>query len=167
MAIATSLSIKYKCGHTQATDLSGVPAGRRKSHAYGLGKNRVCGKCFSKENSAGRAAFLAERNAQTLAEAESFENDHAIPPLTGSEKQLSWGTRSRYELLSKALEDLTTGDDAPMSGVDFEARILKPSRGILRASWWIDNKEAEAEDLEELVSTAVTEDEHIETENPF
>ncbi|MHA7170101.1 hypothetical protein ACX801_18300 [Arthrobacter bambusae] len=167
MAIATSLNIKYKCGHTQATNLSTVPAGRRKAHAYGLGKNHVCGKCFSKENEAGRAAFLAERNAQTLAEAESFENDHGIPPLTGSEKQLSWGTRSRYELLSKALEDLTNSDDAPMSGEDFESRILEPSRGILRAGWWIDNQDAETEDLEELVSTAVTEDEHAETENPF
>jgi hypothetical protein len=113
MAIATSLSIKYKCGHTQATDLSAIPAGRRKSHAYGLGKNGICGRCFSKDNAEGRAAFLAQRNAQALAEAESFENDHQIPPLTGSEKQLSWGTRTRYELLSKAFEDLTVGDEAP------------------------------------------------------
>jgi hypothetical protein len=167
MAIATSLSIKYKCGHTQATDLSAIPAGRRKSHAYGLGKNRICGRCFSKDNAEGRAAFLAQRNAQALAEAESFENDHEIPPLTGSEKQLSWGTRTRYELLSKAFEDLTVGDEALMTYEEFEARILAPSRNVLRASWWIDNKEAEVEDIEELVSTAVTEDDRVESENPF
>lgn len=165
MAIATSLSIKYKCGHTQSTDLSKVPAGRRKSHAYGLGKNRVCGRCFAAENAEGREAFLAERNAQTLAEAESFENDHDIPPLTGSEKQLSWATRTRYELLSTALEELT-GDEA-MSAEDFETRILGPARKVLRASWWIDNKDAEPGDIEELVTTAVDEDELIETENPF
>ena len=50
---------------------------------------------------------------------------------------------------------------------DFEARILAPSRNVLRASWWIDNKDAEVEDIEELVSTAVTEDDRVETENPF
>ena len=105
MTIATSLRIKYKCGHTQSTDLSKVPAGRRKSHAYGLGTNRVCGRCFATENAAGREAFLAERNAQTLAEAETFENDHDLPPLTGSEKQLAWATRTRYEILSTALEN--------------------------------------------------------------
>lgn len=165
MAIATSLSIKYKCGHTQATDLSKVPAGRRKSHAYGLGKNRDCGRCFAAGNAKGREAFLAERNAQTLAEAESFENDHDIPPVTGSDKQLPWGTRSRYELLSAALEELT-GEDG-MSIEDFEDRILKPARRVLRASWWIDNKDAEAADIDELVSTAVDADDLVETENPF
>lgn len=167
MAIATSLSIKYKCGHSQSTDLSKVPAGRRKSHAFGLGKNRVCGRCFADGNAEGCEKFLAERNAQTLAEAESFENDHDIPPLTGSEKQLSWGHRSRYEILSKALEELTAGEDASMSEDDFETRILVPARSVLRASWWIDNQDSKAEDIEELVSTAVDEDDVVETENPF
>lgn len=167
MAIATSLSIKYKCGHSQSTDLSKVPAGRRKQHAYGLGKNRVCGRCFTNGNAEGREKFLAERNAQTLAEAESFENDHDIPPLTGSEKQLSWGHRSRYEILAKALEELTAGEDASMTEADFETRILVPARSVLRASWWIDNQDAEAEDIEELVSTAVTDNDTVETENPF
>lgn len=165
MAIATSLSIKYKCGHTQSTDLSKVPAGRRKSHAYGLGKNRVCGRCFAAENAEGREAFLAERNAQTLAAAESFEADHDLPPLIGSEKQLSWATRTRYELISTALDELT--GDGSLSAEDFESRILEPARRVLKPSWWIDNKDAEAGDLEELVSTAVDEDELVETENPF
>jgi hypothetical protein len=54
-----------------------------------------------------------------------------------------------------------------MTYEDFEARILAPSRDVLRASWWIDNKDAEVEDVEELVSTAVTEDDRVETEIPF
>ncbi|WP_024821102.1 hypothetical protein [Arthrobacter sp. 31Y] len=165
MAIATSLSIKYKCGHTQSTDLSKVPAGRRKAHAYGLGKNRVCGRCFAAGNAEGREAFLAERNAQTLAEAESFETDHDLPPLEGSEKQISWATRTRYEMLSTALEELT-GNGA-MSEEDFVTRIVEPARKILKPSWWIDNKDAEPADIEELVTTAVDEDELVETENPY
>lgn len=138
MAIATSLSIEYKCGHTQSTDLSKVPAGRRKAHAYGLGKNRVCGRCFAAGNDEGREAFLAERNAQTLAEAESFENDHDLPPLQGSEKQMSWATRTRYERLSTALEEFT--GDGGMSDEDFESRFLVPARRVLKPSWWIDIK---------------------------
>lgn len=93
------------------------------------------------------------------------ENDHDLPPLTGSEKQLSWATRTRYEILSTALEELT--GDGEMSAEDFESRILVPARKVLKPSWWIDNKDAEPCDIEELVSTAVDEDELVETENPF
>lgn len=168
MAIATTVSIKYKCGHTQATDLSRVPAGRRKAHAYGMGLNRICGRCFTKENAAGREAWLAERNAQALAEAESFEADHQLPPVEGSEKQVPWATRVRYELLSKGLQALTVDADEPLSAEDFEQRILSPARQITRARWWIDNGDAASEDVEELVSTAIEDtDDHVETENPF
>jgi hypothetical protein len=168
MAIATTVSIKYKCGHTQATDLSKVPAGRRKAHAYGLGLNRICGRCFIKENAAGRETWLAERNAQALAEAESFEADHQLPPVEGSEKQIPWATRVRYELLSTALQALTVDADETLSAEDFEERILVPARAITRARWWIDNGDADAEDVEELVNTALEDaDDHVETENPF
>lgn len=166
MAISTSVSIKYKCGHTQSTDLAYVPAGKRKSHAFGLGKNRVCTKCFTKENEAGRAEWLHTKNAEELAEAEVFEESYGLAPITGSEKQLAWGTRSRHKLLATALEELTTGENPPMDMGEFESGILSPARRIVQASWWINNSDAESEDIEELVTTAV--DEQIpETENPF
>ncbi|MGY4543020.1 putative NACHT family NTPase [Arthrobacter sp. UYNi723] len=168
MAIATTASIKYKCGHTQATDLSKVPAGRRKAHAYGLGRNRICVRCFSKENATGLKAWQAERTTQSLADAESFENDHHLPPVEGSEKQVPWATRARYELLSSALEVLTVEADEPLSYQAFEERILSPARQITRAGWWIDNNDVDTADVEELVSTAVDDAESPgKTENPF
>ena len=162
MAIPTTISIKYKCGHTRSTDLATIPAGRRKSHAYGLGKNRVCGRCFAKDNAAGRDEFLRKRNAEELAEAEVFEETHELEPLQGSEKQLSWATRARYELLAGALEAPSTTDRA------FTDSILPAARRILRAGWWISNADTEPEDVEELVTTALDEEAgHIESENPF
>lgn len=168
MAISSSVTVKFKCGHSQSTDLGHVPAGKRKGHAFSLGKNRVCGKCFKQESEAGREEWLKNKNAQELAEAEVFEEEHELEPITGSDKQLAWGTRARYSLLSAALEAFTAGDEASMSEEEFDETILAPARRLNRASWWINNSDAEPEDLEELVTTAgATEVVDTETENPF
>ncbi|GAB3252574.1 hypothetical protein [Arthrobacter pigmenti] len=160
MAIPTTLNIKYTCGHTQGTDLSHIPAGRRKAHAYGLAKNKDCTKCFAKKNEAGRQQWLQQRNAQTLAEAEVFEQTHELAPVEGSEKQIPWATRVRYELLKAAM------DSSAVSETTYNNSILPAARTIVKASWWITNSDTAAEDVEEIVTTApVTE--HIETENPF
>ncbi|HCN22127.1 MAG TPA: hypothetical protein DIT15_07755, partial [Arthrobacter bacterium] len=67
-----------------------------------------------------------------------------------------------------ALQALTVDADETLSAEDFEERILVPARAITRARWWIDNGDADAEDVEELVSTALEDaDDHVETENPF
>ena len=46
MAIPTTFSIQFKCGHSETKDLSSTPAGKRKARAFGLGKNFVCSRCF-------------------------------------------------------------------------------------------------------------------------
>lgn len=160
MTLPTTISIKYTCGHIEATDLSTIPAGRRKAHAYGLAKNKICTKCFNKRNAAGRREWLDSRNSQTLADAEVFEETHGLNPVEGSDKQLSWGTRTRFELLSVA-------QAAPeISETAFSQRILPAARKILKAGWWITNADTEPIDIEELVTTATPED-HVDTENPF
>ena len=162
MAIPTTVSIKYTCGHTQSTDLSGIPAGQRKAHAYGLGKNRVCARCFAKNNTAERDEFLRKRNAEELAEAEVFEETHELEPIQGSDKQLSWATRARYKLLSTGMEAPSTTGEA------FAGSILPAARGILQAGWWINNADTDPEDVEELVTTAEPgQSAQYATENPF
>lgn len=159
MTIPTTISIKYTCGHTQRTDLSRIPAGRRKAHAFGLAKNRICGRCFARKNEAGRQ-WLKARNAQKLAEAEVFEETHDLAPVEGSDKQIPWATRIRYELLNAALES-----PAVTNGT-FADSIQPAARTTLKAGWWITNVDTEPEDVEDLVTTATPTD-HIETENPF
>lgn len=86
---------------------------------------------FSKDSASARVCAL--RSLRNASRPTAFS--------LGSEKHLSWGTRSRYEILAKALEELTGGVDASMSEEDFETRILVPARGVLRACFWIDNQD--------------------------
>ena len=105
MAIKTKLPIEFSCGHTETVDLARVPAGRRKAHAFGLGKNRVCTSCFRKKS----AEDLELQNRQTLLDADQFAQEHDLPDLTGSDKQVNWATRVRYQVLS----DVLVSDETP------------------------------------------------------
>ena len=160
VTVQTTVRIRFKCKHVESVDLAHVPAGKRKAHAYGLAMNRDCSRCFKAGNEKATREFLAKKNAQELAEAEGFAQDHHLEPLTGTEKQLAWATRERYAVLSSALEATA------LSPAAFEARVLEPARKITRAGWWINNSDAEPDDIEELVRTAL-DDDFIQSENPF
>lgn len=158
MPIKTRLPIEFSCTHTETVDLSHIPAGRRKAYAFGLGKHRVCTRCFK----AAGAADLEQRNRQTLLDAEQFAQEHQLPELTGSEKQIAWATRVRYQALTDILDtDEATG-----------RRVLAAAMDLTRSGWWLDNctdTDLDVEDLTELILTADESDQSapIETENPF
>ncbi|MCT2089726.1 hypothetical protein M3D92_10565 [Micrococcus terreus] len=159
MAIPTKFSIKHKCGHTQARDLAHVPAGKRKAHAFGISKNQDCIKCFR----AADKEFLEQKNREVLVAAQGFEEEHGLPELTGSEKQIPWATRLRYQCLTEVLDntDAAAGSE-----------VIQAAKALTRSGWWLDNTndpDLELEDLVELITTAVDEKdlERIETENPF
>ena len=159
MAIKTALPIDFSCGHTETVDLAHVPAGRRKNHAFGLGKNRVCTKCFKAQGS----ADLDKLNRQTLLDAAEFEQEHDLPELTGSEKQINWATRTRYLVLAGILDQ---HDEATAS------EVLEAATTLTRSGWWIENctdKDLDTDDHIELITTADESGrpEPIETENPF
>src|SRR5699024_12432099 len=105
VAIPTKLPITFSCGHTETKDLSSTPAGKRKSRAYGLGKHFVCAKCFKKQGQQN----LDELNKEILADAMGFEKEHDLPELEGSEKQVTWATKTRYEVLS----EIQDSDETP------------------------------------------------------
>src|SRR5699024_4349937 len=52
VAIPKKLPIEFSSGHTETKAMSDKPAGKRKAHAYGLGKNFVCSRCFKKQGQA-------------------------------------------------------------------------------------------------------------------
>lgn len=163
MAIATTLPITHSCGHTATRDLSHVPAGRRKTHAFGISKHQVCPKCLKSQKS----QDLEKRNRAVLAEAAGFEEEHALPELTGSEKQVSWATRVRYQVLS----EIQDADEHP-EDQDTAEQTIQAAKALTRAGWWLDNttdKDLDVDDLIELITTALdpAEDQPIESENPF
>lgn len=48
-----------------------------------------------------------------------------------------------------------------MSEDEFDQRIMVHARMITRAGWWMDNSDADPSDLEELVTTALDDEEKI------
>ena len=162
MAISETFSIEFSCGHTESKDLSSTPAGKRKAKAFGLGKNYVCSKCFKAKGK----AELEKQNKQQLVDAQSFEEDHGLPEIEGSEKQISWATRVRYEVLAEIVDSDESENDQHVA-----KRVIEISKSIPKAGWWLDNctdKSLTVDDLIELITTAVDdESDEITLENPF
>lgn len=168
MAIPTKLPIEFSCGHTETKDLADTPAGKRKSRAFGLGKNFVCTKCFKKQGK----AHLEQLNQDALADAMSFETDHDLPELQGSEKQVNWATRIRFDVLNHILETRQSGDVNDEAHAQPDA-VIETAKTLPHAGWWIDNfqdtSDLDVDDLIELITTAVDEtaEDRLDTENPF
>lgn len=161
MAIPTTLSIQFKCGHAEAKDLSSTPPGKRKAKAFGLGKNYVCSRCFK----ASRRDEIDKYNQDLLIESQGFDEQHSLPELTGSEGQVPWATRLRYQRLTTLIDAADTHQPA------FDAdHVIEVAKSLVRAGWWIDNtrdKDLEVDDLLTLITTAIDEDDLVTTENPF
>lgn len=164
MAIKNALPVEFTCGHTETVDLAHIAAGRRKAHAFGLGKNYLCRKCFRAKGK----EELEQKNRQTMIDAESFAQEHDLEELTGSDKQVAWATRVRYEVLSEILD--SDEDEAQKAQAQ---DVLSTAKALTRSGWWLDNctdEELTVDDLTELILTATedsTEADHVQTENPF
>ncbi len=161
MAIPTTLSIQFTCGHAETKDLSSTPAGKRKARAFGLGKNFVCSRCFK----ASRREEFDKYNQDLLIQAQGFEEEHGLPELTGSEGQVRWATRLRYQRLT----DLIAAAETHQPAFDAE-QVIEVAKSLVRAGWWIDNTKDEnltVDDLLTLITAAIDEDDLVATENPI
>lgn len=161
MAIATKYKINFSCGHAETKDLGTTPAGKRASKARWMGEKYTCSKCFK----AADQKDLDKLNAQTLVEAEVFEQEHELPELQGSEKQVPWATRVRYQLLSDGLDEV--GHDSPEA-----QELIVAAQTITRCGWWIDYKDADPGEVFEVVTTGAVKvkeqaENHVDSENPF
>ncbi|MWJ38168.1 hypothetical protein, partial [Clavibacter michiganensis] len=91
------------------------------------------------------------------------ERDGLPVDLVGTEKQVPWALRIRAELIRGAYEALV--ESGELSDAEFEEQVLVTARPLDRARWWIDNKDAAAEDLPELLADPGTIDAGASTEN--
>src|SRR5699024_12283130 len=85
-----------------------------------------------------------------------FEKEHDLPELEGSEKQVTWATKMRYEELSEIQDsDETPSQQAQATNV----QAIAPD--LTKAGWWIDNfrntSDLQIDDLIKLITTAVDE----------
>jgi hypothetical protein len=116
--------IIHACGHEQAHHLTGFDS-QQERKAKWL-KTTTCRDCFVAEKRTEEAAAAA------LSSAAISRLD--LPPLTGSDRQISWGTTIR----TKRLAGLTN----LYSGADCYACLQ-----VTDAKWWIDHRDLTDVDL--------------------
>ncbi len=164
MPVKTTWNVEHACGHRAEHDLSAKRASERAGYARWLG-TKDCTECWraSRDAQAGRerAGVLAGRRAQEQSVTEAWEARADMPVLDGSDKAVEWGRRQRYQLLAAAYETLGLPDE------EFAVRIETPARHVTSASWWIDQRNAEPTDVEELVNDAASHDVARANENPY
>lgn len=149
MSIPTIYSIDHKCGHSEDRDLSDVAAGQRAGKAEWWA-GRPCFTCFRKNSKRTLSKEVQSERDALRQEALDDQARSNLPILGGSDKQVPWATEVRFKLLRSAYEELV--QDGDQSETDFEDRVLEPARGIGRAKWWIDNREATPEMIIELLA---------------
>ena len=164
MAIRRHWTVTHSCGHEAQHDLSNRPADRRAGFARWLAE-RPCSDCWKAArdaDSAGKEEWLAAKRAEEQQTAAQWAEQFEMPPLEGTERALSWGERSRHQLVTRAYTALVT--EGTWGETDWAVAEEK-IRTVTRASWWIDQRDADGTDLPELLDAATEADRG--TENPY
>lgn len=116
--------IVYKCGHEENVNLNG----RQNSQSYAdwLAAG-VCKECY-------QAQKLADRKAYNAAE--------GLPELTGTERQVAWADKIRYELYREIKNILNVYYED-----EGKEELLNWLKGQAEAKFWIDNKDKKPEEI--------------------
>nr|BFD94082.1 hypothetical protein KitaXyl93_54420 [Kitasatospora sp. Xyl93] len=164
MAVKKVWQITHSCGHEVERNLGDRPADRRAGFAEWLAKQECtdCWRSAKAGDEAERAAWLEAKRAAEQAESEAWSEQYRMPPLEGTEKGTTWGTRSRHQVLAASYAALVLDRGMPESTWE---RIEDQARTITRAGWWIDQRASDPGDLPELLDAATDADRP--TENPF
>lgn len=150
-----------KCGHREMVDVSDKKPRNRESYAKWLEK-QVCKDCFIKAKKAeNKKEWLLEQKKMILDD----EQRLALPKLEGSEKQVGWGRQVRVKILRAAYEELVEAGE--LSDTEFDNQIIDPALQVVKASWWIDEREEPATTLAERLKTALEDGSLSDTENPY
>lgn len=169
MAVKTTWPVEHSCGHDEDHDLSERRPSERAGYARWLA-GRECSQCWTAErdrhNATDREKWRAERRAEEWAAAQAWERSAGMPAMDGrSDKAVEWGRRVRHQLMVAA-RDHAAG--IGVSDDDFAEQVETPARRITSASWWIDQRDAAAEDVAELVADgASSPDAVLGAENPY
>jgi hypothetical protein len=160
----TIWNIEFSCGHTSARDLSDRAADERAGFARWLAE-RPCTDCWKAAHRTDAEAtmkWLEAKRAEEQNAAEVWSAQYEMPPLEGTDRAVAWAIRCRHQILTAAYTALVVEGDA--AEAQWEA-IEEKARTITRASWWIDQRSSQPDDLTELLN-AVT-DADRPTENPY
>lgn len=168
MAITTTWTVAHACGHDQDHDLSNKRPSARASYAKWLA-TKQCSTCWRTERDQRaekeKEAWLTKRRAEEHEAIETWERRFSMPALDGSDKAVAWARQVRYELISAgAAQAEARGDDAE----EYLGALEGALGTVTSASWWIDQRDTEADDIAELVIDAAA-DPGVDTatENPF
>lgn len=155
--------VTHACGHTVQADLAHKKADERAGFARWLA-GRDCTDCWraSTADSRDTSAWLAERRASELAEADAWAEKFRMPALDGTPRAVAWAARCRHRLITDAYASLVV--DGNLGDPGWED-VEEAARSVTRAGWWIDNRESAPADLPELLAAATGSDRP--NENPF
>ncbi|MEU9411675.1 hypothetical protein AB0E08_39090 [Streptomyces sp. NPDC048281] len=164
MTVRKTWATTHRCGHDATHDLSNRPADQRAGYARWLASKDCtdCWKAARDADSESKQEWLAAKRAEEQEAAVAWALQFGMPQLEGPEKALAWGERSRHQLMTAAYTALVaegTWDEADW------AELEEKARAVIRAGWWIDQRDAEGRDLLELLDAAGETDRG--TENPF
>ena len=153
MAIKTEWPVEHRCGHREEHDLSGRRPSERAGYARWL-SSKDCSICWrgtrGNDNGVDNETWLTERHAEEAVAIRAWERRAAMGELDGSDKSIPWGARVRYQLLSSAHDHHVA--NGGMSEHEFADRFEVPARTVTSASWWIDQRDTDPADMEELLA---------------
>ncbi|ULR48477.1 hypothetical protein [Streptomyces deccanensis] len=164
MAVRTQWTVEHACSHQTVHDLSARPADKRAGFARWLA-TRDCTDCWKAArdtDTESKEEWLAAKRAAEQEAAFAWATQFDMPQLEGPEKALGWGERSRHQQMTAAHTALVV--EGSWNDTDW-AELEEKARAVTRAGWWIDQRDAEATDLLELLHAAAEADRG--TENPF
>ena len=116
--------IIHACGHEQAHYLTGFD--RQQDRKAKWLKTTICRDCFGAEKRAGEIAAAALRSAAI--------SHLGLPPLTGTDRQISWASTIRTKRLAALIN--------PDSDANCYACLQ-----VTDAKWWIDHRDLTDVDL--------------------
>ena len=151
MAIRTTWTVTHACGHDQDHDLFDKRPSARASYAKWLA-TKQCSTCWRTERDQRadkeKEAWLTKRRAEEHEAIETWERRFSMPAMDGSDKAVSWARQVRYELISAgAAQAEARGEDAE----EYLGALEGALGTVTSASWWIDQRDTDPADVEELL----------------
>jgi hypothetical protein len=145
MSTPTLFTVTHSCGHEWTHDLSARPTPERVGFARWL-TSTFCPDCFS--------PICESDDARTrdadLTAAVAWAEASGMPDLEGPRDRIGEAMTVRYRLLRAAYRHRV--QRGGMTAEQFAAIIEGPARSVTCASWWIDRRDTDPADTEELMA---------------
>lgn len=130
-------TLKFSCGHCEEKQLYGKESERGRYMAWAAERG-TCTACLKADHAAA---------------VDAIENEHSLPTLEGSEKQVAWARKIRAGKIDEAVKVFNSyADKAAAAGTldELENRsafVMQNLYGKTTARWWIENKDQGALNL--------------------